>query len=93
MKKSYYFYYCLLFCLLLSNCTNDEDLDSKQITAEDEGRKGKVAKTLHLNEIRTEEEEGRKGKVAAKTGDLTETNAAKEEDEGRKGKVAAFSGN
>ncbi len=67
MKKGYYFICVLFTCVLLSNCTNDEDLDNKQISAEEERRKGKVAvTTLDPIETNAEEEQAEKGKLRQK---------------------------
>lgn len=92
MKKFYYLSFVVLCLVVFSSCTNEDDLETNQTTADDEGRKGKVAAEVFNQEVTAlaeeEEEEGRKGKVAAKGSNSKVTNSTDEE-EGRKGKVAA----
>lgn len=89
MKKFYYLSFVVLCLVVFSSCTNEDDLETNQTTADDEGRKGKVAAEVFNQEVTAlAEEEGRKGKVAAKGSNSKVTNSTDEE-EGRKGKVAA----
>lgn len=71
MKKYYGLFFVLLACVLMTSCTNDDDMISTQTTAEEgDIRKGKIAAdVVETSDAQEDEDDGRKGKISAKVSD------------------------
>lgn len=85
MRKYYYLSFVMLCLVMFSSCTDEYDVDTNQVTAEEEeGRKGKVAAEASDS---TTDEEDTTGEITTDVSD-PDFSASTDDDEGRKGKVA-----